>query len=1051
MRVRHGVVEEHGSAAVGNDALVGRSRDLQALQRLLDATGEDPAVGPTVAVVGVSGIGKTRLLDELAHRAERGGFVVHVGRGSELEQEVPFGLVIEALDDAVSRLDAEAWERLGPQTLTELGAILPSLTQEPPTAEPATALEAERFRCYHAVRDLLDELSRDQRLLLVLDDAHWADQATVELVSYLLRRPPRRCMIALAYRRPAPALLEGAVARAAREGGLHVLELGPLLASESAEMLGPGLSWSTRQLLYAESGGNPFYLRQLARAYRDRRSPPPLEPPSGRSWPPVPRPGVRLGRRGQAADEPPSPEPEHEQGAATTGPDLGVDIPAAVRATIVDELTRLSPAARTFAHAAALVGDPFDPDLVAEIAELPAGLSAEVEPAGTDSGTNGANGDSDRADLPPALAELVAAETVGPAERPGRFRFRHPLVRRAVYGEADEAWRREAHRRAARALARREAPLGQQAHHVAQSNVAVGDDAAVDLLVRAGEEAASRAPASAARWFTAALRFVPDEDTERRLSLLIALSHARGAVGRMQDSRAALAEAQELLPEEDTPESREVAVMAARVDQRLGRRENARPVMGDVIDVARAATAPDTREAGELTLAQAKNHAMLGHWEDAAREADAAQDLAAALDHPDLVVASSAVSASLGAWAAIKDVAELQATVDRLGTEVDGTADADMDLVRLEALVYLVFAEIAAERWAAAAAHAERGTRISRTSGHGFLYLNFRRPLVMIRLLQGRLPEARQVSDSVMDTTHLMDDDQALVFAEATHCWVAAQQGQMNVAFAAGANAVEAAVRSPDTQLSWMAHVCFGTALVEAEQYEQGRLRILEAGGPELSDVPPAARPHWLRTLAIAELACGRLDEGDAMATRAEQIAARLDLPMRVGDARHARAAVQLAQGDFRLAAATAAEAVAAYDRAGIPLDAARSRLLRSKALRYQGDNQSAGIELDRAQDFFDACGAVHLAHRTAREMQKLGVRARRKPIKAPAAPRMAASLSNREREVATLVARGYTNPQVAEALRISRPSVESHLAHVFAKLGVTSRSALAAALDSAG
>ena len=118
---------------------------------------------------------------------------------------------------------------------------------------------------------------------------------------------------------------------------------------------------------------------------------------------------------------------------------------------------------------------------------------------------------------------------------PRRYAFRHPIVRRAVYEAASEAWRLRAHARVAAVLAERPLALGARAHHL-DLCAPVGDEAAVAVLEQAGHEAAPRAPALAARRFASALRLLAGEDDAqagRRLGLLIALASAEAATGRL--------------------------------------------------------------------------------------------------------------------------------------------------------------------------------------------------------------------------------------------------------------------------------------------------------------------------------------------------------------------------------------------------------------------------------------------------------------------------------------------------------------------------------------
>ena len=138
-----------------------------------------------------------------------------------------------------------------------------------------------------------------------------------------------------------------------------------------------------------------------------------------------------------------------------------------------------------------------------------------------------------------AIDELLGSRVAVGTDLPRRYRFRHPLVRRAVYDGADESWRLQAHARAAEALAARPGALAARAHHVEQS-ARVGDDEAASVLEQAGHQAAARAPAIAARWFDAALRLLGTQggdDPFRRLGLLVAAGRRAGRDGPARAAR----------------------------------------------------------------------------------------------------------------------------------------------------------------------------------------------------------------------------------------------------------------------------------------------------------------------------------------------------------------------------------------------------------------------------------------------------------------------------------------------------------------------------------
>ena len=294
--------------------IVGREAELARLDAGLDAL--DAGTGGCVVIEGEPGIGKTRLLEELRARADGRGHVALSGAAAEFERDVPFSVWTDALDAYVAAQELE----LDDASRAELAAILPSLA---PQRGGASSVAEERYRAHRTLRRLLASLGETQPLVVLLDDLHWSDGASLELISALLQRPPDApVLLALAYRPgQAPERLRAAAASPA----VQAIVLGELSEAQATEMLA-GLDATAARSLYRHAGGNPFYLEQLARVG-----------PSG-------------------------------------GPDGGapaVDIPSAVAASLGEELASLDPAERAMLEGAAVAGDPFEPDVAAAVAELP--------------------------------------------------------------------------------------------------------------------------------------------------------------------------------------------------------------------------------------------------------------------------------------------------------------------------------------------------------------------------------------------------------------------------------------------------------------------------------------------------------------------------------------------------------------------------------------------------------------------------------------------------------------------------------------------------------
>src|SRR3954452_21207194 len=413
--------------------LVGRAAELGTLEGAAEGLKREGTAA--TLLVGDPGIGKTRLLAELAAHADARGHIVLGGSASELEADLPFWVFVDALDEFVAGLEARRLSSLGGEVRAELELVFPSMPRQEAASGPA--LQDERYRTHRAGRELLECIAASAPLVLVLDDVHWADPASIDLLAALLRTPPSAAvLLALAARpRQLPERLAGALERARRAGRLTRVELGALRRAEAGELLGDAVDGTLADSLYGLSGGNPFYLEQLARSAR------------------------RTG------------EPAPPAGSGTMG---GIKVPSAVAASVTGELALLSPVSRRLLEGAAVAGDPFEPDLAAVAAALDRTAAAE------------------------GVDDLFALGLIRSTEVPRRFRFRHPLIRRAVYEAAPGGWLLGAHERCAHELARRGAAPAVRAHHVEHA-ATDGDAAAVALLRDAGAAAASRAPQSAAR------------------------------------------------------------------------------------------------------------------------------------------------------------------------------------------------------------------------------------------------------------------------------------------------------------------------------------------------------------------------------------------------------------------------------------------------------------------------------------------------------------------------------------------------------------------------
>ncbi|MGH3770292.1 MAG: helix-turn-helix transcriptional regulator [Pseudonocardiaceae bacterium] len=361
------------------EAFLERDREVALLEEALAATRD--GAGRVVVLEGEAGIGKTTLLDAASACGRRTGLRVLLARGGEHEREFGFGIVRQLFEDAL--LAAAADERL---------AVLegPASRAAPLFGLGAGAPEADPGAVQHGLYRLALNLARCAPLLLVIDDVHWADLASLRWVLYLARRIERAPVCVLLARRPgeldAP---EDLLRRLVAEPAVAKLELGPL-SQGACERLAAGILPQPEPELcavcYHQTAGNPFFLRELCHTLADKR----------------------LSSRQDLLDL-----------ARRLGPER-------LRDSVLVRLFRMPAASRELVRAVAVL------ETDAELRHAAALAGLEVEEASS------------------AADQLAAARIFAPGTP---LRFAHPILRAAVYRELSAAHRGALHRRAAELLA----------------------------------------------------------------------------------------------------------------------------------------------------------------------------------------------------------------------------------------------------------------------------------------------------------------------------------------------------------------------------------------------------------------------------------------------------------------------------------------------------------------------------------------------------------------------------------------------------------------------
>ena len=410
-------VEQLGRAS--SPIFVGRGDELA---RLLDVTARSPSL---VLIEGEPGVGKTRLVQELLRRRELAGRRAFLGRCHELSEPFPLGPLVDALRGA--RLSGRQ-----PAVTGALRPLLPELADRLPEAPaPLGDAGAERHRLFRGLLELLTSFGPS---LLLVEDLHWADQATLEFLRILVLQPPPELTVVGTYRREdvadgSPLLRLDAQLPA--QSVTARIALPPLNQEEVRELVATildtaAVSTAFAECLHGQTAGLPLAVEEVLLLLRQRRDL-------------VCQQGVWVRQQLDA-----------------------LAVPPRLRDAINERLSRLGPSARALVQAAAVLSLPADEQLLSRVTGLP-------EPACAD-----------------ALAESLASALLFEVGD-GRYGFRHALAQQAVEEGVPTPVRRRLHLRAARALeARRELPLARLARHYR----AAGETA---KWVRYAEAAADRA------------------------------------------------------------------------------------------------------------------------------------------------------------------------------------------------------------------------------------------------------------------------------------------------------------------------------------------------------------------------------------------------------------------------------------------------------------------------------------------------------------------------------------------------------------------------------
>jgi DNA-binding CsgD family transcriptional regulator len=918
--------------------LLERADELRALDAVLDA-------GGVLVIEGGVGIGKTSLVRQGCEGARRRGWRVLRGSGSELETGFAFGVVRQLFERELAAADPgqRAEWLAGPAGAARgllAGPAIPDAGFDP-------------FAIVHGLYWLTVNMCARQPVLIAVDDAHWADPASLRWLAYLSGRlEGQEAALVVALRPAEPASKEGALLaiRATSPAIRPALLSPPAVAAIVRAALGAGTPDARCHELRETSGGNPFYLDELLRA-------------------------------------------QTTAGAQEATAEASLPASEAVARHVEARIRRLDPAALGLAQALAVLGDQCQLRHAAAVAGLD--LDSAIRLA----------------------AGLVRVEVLAAADPPC---FLHPVVRAAVDASLGSDERHRAHRRAADELDRDDHAPGQVAAHLML--VQPARDAWVAERLRLAARAAmdTGAPSEAGQLLRRARAEPPPPD--ERVGVLRELATADANAGR----QTAFDWLEEALALTSDPKKRaEIAHEVARAYAALFR-------WVEAVDVTDRALAELGDRDPALTTRLEAELAVAGMHDArrAFRVAPVIDRLTARSSSPDtaeaLAVARGMASLLTGQSSA--------AVADALDDALLAAAPAATNWDTRAALLWTL---ITAERFqpveAALPAMIEAATRGGSARGLIAVYSS----LGFAKLRLGALPEADGAVRVALRVLQEGDFTAGLGVAGIA-AEVAVEAGELDEA-----QALLALVPpGPAGVLSVLAPAAMGRLSLARGDGQQA-LSCFESclamfgddlWGIQIRDVGylharSGAAQAWLllgdrdraRALAESELADARVFGG----RRA------LGIALRVAGLAHPGT-----EGLRRLT-----ESADVLRQSPAVLERAKSLTELGAALRRAGQRAAARPLLAEALDLAADCGARPLAGRARAELSVAGGRPRRERRHGLDA------LTPGELRVARLAAEGHTNRQIAHELYVTLKTVETHLAHVYVKLGISGRSELSGVL----
>ncbi len=468
---------------------VGRAAERELLDESLKAV--TSGATRTVLISGEPGIGKTALSSGFARSAFENGAVVLYGRCDE-DLGIPYQPWAEAMSHLVTHAPDDVLRAHVEARAGELIRLVPELAHRLPLPQSSSSdAESERYLLFGAVLDLLTRASTIAPVVLLLDDLHWSDRQSVQLLRHVVAADARLRLLVIGTFRESDVdsthPLAETLAALHRESGVERIALRGLGDDELLELLETTAGHrmtedgvALRDALLAETEGNPFFVGEMLRHLAETRA-----------------------------------IYQNDEGRWVASPDLRTSgLPVSIREVVGRRIARLGDDSQRVLTLAAVIGRDFDTELLSRVAELDEDAVIDL------------------------CDQAVTAAVL--TESDGRYSFAHALIEHTLYDSLSTNRRARSHQRVADALeelygddpGERVGELAYQWAHATQPRDA---EKAIAYAQQAGDRAlAQLAPDEALRWYQDALDLLdraPGDDPHRRATLLLGLGDAQSQTG----------------------------------------------------------------------------------------------------------------------------------------------------------------------------------------------------------------------------------------------------------------------------------------------------------------------------------------------------------------------------------------------------------------------------------------------------------------------------------------------------------------------------------------